>query len=307
MRPLPLRLIPRGPTLLALGVLLGLACPALADLARPLMPTTIFLIVLGTLLRIDSQAVIAALRRPSLSLLLPAIVMVACPLLVGVAGRALNLSPEIALAVVLAVSAPPSSGTAAVARMLGLDGAVPLVVTVLSMVLAPVTVPLLAGWFGGLEISAIELALRLALLIGSAEGVAFLVRRHAASMLAGLGEVVDGIVVTALLVFAVATMAGIRAQIAADVQAATLFLGLAFACNIALQAAGAALLPGNLGQRLTVGLILGNRNVGLVWSALGAAASPRMALYFAATQFPIYLLPRLIETLISRKSEEAKP
>ncbi len=307
MRPSLLRLIPRGPTLLALGVLLGLAFPALADLARPLMPITIFLIVLGTLLRIDSKAVIAALRRPSLSVLLPAIVMVACPLLVGIAGRVLNLGPELALAIVLAVSAPPSSGTAAVARMLGLDGAVPLVVTVLSMVLAPVTVPLLAGWFGGLEISALELALRLALLIGSAEGVAFLVRRHAASMLAAHGEVVDGIIVTALLVFAVATMAGIRAQIAADVQAATLCLGLAFACNIALQAAGAVLLPGNLGQRLTVGLILGNRNVGLVWSALGAAASPRMALYFAAAQFPIYLLPRSIEILIGRNTGKAKP
>jgi BASS family bile acid:Na+ symporter len=307
MRPSLLRLIPRGPTLLALGVLLGLAFPAFADLARPLMPTTIFLIVLGTLMRIDSQAVIAALRRPSLSVLLPAIVMVACPLLVGLAGRALNLGPEIALTIVLAVSAPPSSGTAAVARMLGLDGAVPLVVTVLSMVLAPITVPLLAGWFGGLEISALELALRLALLIGSAEGVAFLVRRHAASMLAAHGEVIDGIIVTALLVFAVATMAGIRAQIAADLQAAMLCLGLAFACNIALQAAGAALLPGNLGERLTVGLILGNRNVGLVWSALGAAASPRMALYFAATQFPIYILPSLIEALIGRDTRKAKP
>lgn len=293
--------------MLALGVLLGLAFPALADLARPLMATTIFLIVLGTLLRIDSQAVVATLRRPSHSVLLPAVVMVACPLVIGVAGHALNLGPEIALAAVLAISAPPSSGTAAVARMLGLDGAVPLVVTVLSMVLAPVTVPLLAGWFGELEISALELALRLALLIGGAEGVAFLVRRHAAPVLAARGGMVDGIIVAALLVFAVATMADIRAQIAADVQAAMLCLGLAFACNIALQAAGAVLLPGNLGQRLTVGLILGNRNVGLVWSALGAAASPRMALYFAATQFPIYLLPRLIETLIGRDTGKAKP
>lgn len=59
MRPSLSRLIPRGPTLLALGVLLGLAFPALADLARPLMPATIFLIVLGTLLRNDNQAVVA--------------------------------------------------------------------------------------------------------------------------------------------------------------------------------------------------------------------------------------------------------
>ncbi len=306
MRSSLLRLIPHGPTLLALGVLLGLACPVLADLARPLMPATIFLIVLGTLLRIDGRAVVAALRQPSLSVFLPAVVMVGCPLVIGAASHALSLDPELALAIVLAVSAPPSSGTAAVARMLGLDGAVPLVVTVLSMVLAPVTVPLLAGWFGGLDISAFELALRLALLIGSAEGVAFLLRRHAAPMLAAHGDVVDGVIVAALLVFAVATMAGIRAQIAVDVPAATVCLVLAFACNIALQVTGAALLPGTLRQRLTVGLILGNRNVGLVWSALGATASPRMALYFAATQFPIYILPRLIETLIGRDKRKAR-
>ncbi|MCP3387887.1 hypothetical protein NLM27_03715 [Bradyrhizobium sp. CCGB12] len=305
MRPSLLRLIPRGPTLLALGVLLGLACPALADLIHPLMPATIFVIVLGTLLRVDGQAVVATLRQPSLSVLLPAVVMVVCPLAIGVAGHTLGLPKEFALAIVLAVSAPPSSGTAAVARMLGLDAAVPLVVTVLSMVLAPVTVPLLAGWFGGLEISALELALRLALLIGGAEGVAFLLRRHAAQVLAARGDVVDGVIVTALVLFAVSTMAGIPAQIAADVPAAMLCLVLAFACNLALQASGALLLPGTLPQRLTVGLILGNRNVGLVWSALGAAASPRMALYFAATQFPIYILPRLIETLISRGKRKA--
>lgn len=97
MPPSLLRLIPRGPTLLALGVLLGLAFPALADLARPLMPATIFLIVLGTLLRIDNQAVVAALRRPSHSVLLPAVVMVVCPLVIGIAGHALSLSPELDL------------------------------------------------------------------------------------------------------------------------------------------------------------------------------------------------------------------
>lgn len=145
------------------------------------------------------------------------------------------------------------------------------------------------------------------LLIGSAEGIAFLVRRHVAQVLAAHGGLVDGIIVAALLVFAVATMAGIRAQIAADLPAAALCLAVAFACNIILQAAGAMLLRGDLAQRLTVGLILGNRNVGLVWSALGAAASPRTALYFAATQLPIYILPRLIEALIARDDNKVKP
>src|SRR5438128_7513183 len=102
MQPSLLRLIPRGPTLLALGVLLGLVCPALADLVRPLMPATIFVIVLGTLLRVDGEAVVATLRRPSLSVLLPAVVMVGCPLAIGVAGLTLGLAPELALTIMLA-------------------------------------------------------------------------------------------------------------------------------------------------------------------------------------------------------------
>lgn len=107
----------------------------------------------------------------------------------------------------------------------------------------------------------------------------------------------------AFLDSAVATMASIRAQIATDVPAAAFRLMLAFACNIVLQVAGAVLLPGDLAQRLTVGLILGNRNVGLVGAC--AAASPRMALYFASTQLPIYLLPRLIDALIGRSKTRA--
>lgn len=293
------RLVPRGPTILALGVLVGLAFPALAELVRPSMPVMIFLIVLGTLLRTDGKAVIAVLGRPALSVLLPATVMVACPVLIGLLAHRLGLGAELALALVLATAAPPSSGTAAVARMLGLDGTVPLAVTLLCMALAPLTVPLLAGWFGGIGLSALDLALRLALLVGGAEGVALLLRRFAGAQLRSHGEAIDRIVVAALLVFVIATMAGVRAQIEADWQDALLCLALAFACNLSLQGAGAILLPGALAERLTVGLILGNRNVGLVWSALGAAASPRMALFFAATQLPIYLTPRLIDMIIS--------
>ena len=80
--------------------------------------------------------------------------------------------------------------------------------------------------------------------------------------------------------------------------AALVCITLAFACNLALQGFGLALLPGTLAERLGIGLILGNRNVGLVWSALGASTSPTIALFFAATQFPIYMTPRLIAFLI---------
>ncbi|POR48592.1 hypothetical protein [Bosea psychrotolerans] len=56
-----------------------------------------------------------------------------------------------------------------------------------------------------------------------------------------------------------------------------------------------------------MGLALGNRNVGLVWSALGTGAAPSISLFFAATQLPIYLLLLLIEWIVRvRRSSLAK-
>jgi BASS family bile acid:Na+ symporter len=59
-------------------------------------------------------------------------------------------------------------------------------------------------------------------------------------------------------------------------------------------------MPGPRPLRFTLALTGGNRNVGLVWSVLGSALSPGMALYFACTQLPIYTLPRLQQALLRR-------
>ncbi|WP_336814290.1 hypothetical protein [Bosea sp. MMO-172] len=293
-----LRFAPRGPTLLIVGVLAGLAFPALAEAIRPAMAASIFVIVLGTLLRVNAADFIRTLRQPRFSALLPAMVMLVCPVLVGAAAHLTGVGPELALAMVLAVCAPPSGGTAAVARMLGLDATIPLAVTLLSMALAPLSVPLLAAWFAGIAFDPVELALRLFVLTAGAAGVALLLRQCASATLERHAGLVDGLVLAALLIFATSTMAGVRAQIEAEPMAALVCVIIAFACNLALQGLGAALLPGTLAERLGIGLILGNRNVGLVWSALGASTSPTMALFFAATQFPIYMTPRLIAFLI---------
>ncbi|WP_249167940.1 hypothetical protein [Bradyrhizobium elkanii] len=298
------RLVPRGPTLLIIGVLAGLAFPALADCVRPLMAAAIFVLVLGTFLQVDGTAFRRALRRPLVWLLLPALAMLASPLAVGLAARGAGFRPELIVALVLSVCAPPSSGTAAVARMLGFDATIPLAVTLLSMALAPVTVPLIAAGFADLALDPLALATRLALLVGAAGALALLLRRQAAARLVQHARIIDALVLASLLLFAIATMAGVRTQIEAQPAAAFTCVGLAFACNLALQVCGALLTPGNLAARLTSGLILGNRNVGLVWSAMGAAVSPMTALFFAATQFPIYMTPRLIEMLVRRERKE---
>ncbi len=299
-----------GPSILALGVGLGLAWPALAALAKPAMPATVFVFVLGTLLRVDMGAVAKNLKRVRFVLLMPLFAIVLCPIAIGWVARASGLDPELQLALVVAFSAPPSSGTAAVARMLGFEPEVPLVVTLASMALTPVTAPLLAAAFGGHghAIDPLGLALRLAVLVGGAEGVAILLRRFAAGVLARYDLVVDAVIVVALLVFALATMAGVRAMIAGHPALALQAIGLAFGFNVGLQVLAAAIFPGDLRARFNTGLIAGNRNVGLLWSALGSAATPTMALYFACTQLPIYTLPRLIQLFVARIGPaEAKP
>jgi BASS family bile acid:Na+ symporter len=292
------RFIPSGPTLLVVGVSTGLVFPPLADAMRPFMSATIFTFVLGTLLRLDMRQFAHVAKKPYVSVVLPILAMVICPALMVFATRCSGLDPELSFAMVVAVAAPPSSGTAAVARMLGLNASVPLAATLVSMVVAPFSVAMISMWFGGISLDPMTLALRLTTIVGSAVLVALVLRSCASPQLHRRGVAIDRIVLFGLLVFAVATMAGARRQIVDQPMTALACVALAFGSNIALQAFGAISTSGTRAERLTAGLVLGNRNVGLVWSAMGSAVSPRMALFFAATQFPIYILPRLLEAFL---------
>jgi BASS family bile acid:Na+ symporter len=93
-------------------------------------------------------------------------------------------------------------------------------------------------------------------------------------------------------------MAGVRDRIEAEPWLAAGCIALAYDTNLAFQASGAAVFPGDLPSRMIMGLTLGNKNVGLVWAALGSQVSPLMGLYFAATQLPIFTLPRLAQALL---------
>jgi BASS family bile acid:Na+ symporter len=48
---------------------------------------------------------------------------------------------------------------------------------------------------------------------------------------------------------------------------------------------------------LTVAMVGGNRNMGVVLATLGNAATPELALFFVAVQFPIYVLPAALRPI----------
>jgi BASS family bile acid:Na+ symporter len=55
-----------------------------------------------------------------------------------------------------------------------------------------------------------------------------------------------------------------------------------------------------MGQALALGLAAGNRNMGLMLAAAGAAVPDLTWLYFAVAQFPIYLMPAMLKPLARR-------
>ena len=72
------------------------------------------------------------------------------------------------------------------------------------------------------------------------------------------------------------------------------FLVAAVVFNAGLQALGALAFRGRgrLGA-LTVGLVLGNRNMALMLVLMAGVVGPDFGLYVAMAQLPIYLLPSL--------------
>lgn len=293
----------RGPTVLASGCAIGLAMPYLAELTRPLLPVMVFIFVLGTLLRINNAEVISSAKNLKVSLIFPALMVVACPYLFGMIALYLTDNQELSLAIAIAVAAPPASGNAAVARMLGLDPSMSLVTALCSMAIIPITAPVILHVFAdglSLSIDPVDLAIRLAVLIGGAEGAALLIRRFSQNFVASHGLAIDGVVVIALFLFATGTMAGMQTLILDEPARALSMIALAYGVNFFMQILIGGLYPGTLVAKFTMALNGGNRNVGLLWSALGVSLSPTMALYFACCQLPIHTMPKILQFVLPR-------
>ncbi len=288
--------------LLAAGVFLGLALPDLATLARPLLVPAIIVMLVFSLLRLQPSAVLAAARRPGRVLPVVAFVLLVSPAL-GQAGVALFeldawFGAGVAVAVVVWTASPPLVSVTALATILGLDGALTLMVMTLGGLLMPLTLPpLVLGLIGlDLQIGVGELMLRLVGLLAVAGFVAAALRAVAGeARIARHATAIDGAFVLTMLVFAVAVMDGVTAAAIADPLRVAGLVVLVFAVSLTLQAIGfVVFLPAGRRTATTVALIAGNRNMAIVLGAAPAAFHPDAFLYLAVLQFPIYLLPALL-------------
>jgi BASS family bile acid:Na+ symporter len=289
---------------MALGVLVGLVAPPLAELAAPLLLPTLLIPLAIALTRLDWSAAARYRTRPWLVALLLAWLLVASPALVAAIAALLPLPVALEHALVLMAASSPIVSAVAISFLVGLDAPLAIVLVVLATAIAPVTLPLVARLLLGidLQIPLAQFMLRLALMVGGAFVVAGVARRLVPrAAIARNRRVLDAVSVLNLVVFAIAIMHGVTAFAAERplyVAVATL---AAFAANIVLQAVSIAVFwrLGRL-RALTVGLCAGNCNMGLVLVALQGEAPFEIAVFFAMAQLPMYMLPALQEPVYRR-------
>lgn len=287
--------------LMAAGVLLGLAAPRLAAMAQPLLVPTLLIPLALALVRLDWGAATAWRAQPALLVRLVFWLLVASPLAVAALVavlRPLGLPGSLGDALILMAAASPIVSSVAIALFVGLDASLAIVAVLIATALVPITLPLLAALLAGvtIEMGTLHFVLRLVGLVGAAFAAAWLVRRFVpAATLATRREHIDGLAVVNLVVFAVAIMDGVTTFALQAPAYVAIALAAAFAFNLLLQLAGYAAFR-RMGRRgaLTVALLSGNCNMGLVLVALQGRASFEVTVFFALAQIPMYTLPALL-------------
>jgi BASS family bile acid:Na+ symporter len=294
----------RATPVIAVGVFLGLALPPLAGLLRPFLVPSIMLPFVVALLRLDWPSLGRTIRAP----LLPASALVwllfGSPLLVALLLAPLPLPPMLEAAMITTAACAPLMASSALALLLGLDVGLALLTTVLATALVPLTLPPLALHLAGIEVAldGLGLGLRLGLLVGGAFLLAAVIRRVLGlARIERQADVLAGLAVLGLVGFAVGIMDGVPAMALRAPLYVAQSLAAVFLLNIGLQALtwlGAR----PLGQQraLTMALVAGNNNLGLVIAAMADRAPLELTVYVAMAQLPIYLLPAMQRGLYRR-------
>lgn len=280
---------------LAVGILVGIVLPPLAAVAAPLLIPSIVLLLVVALIRLDGRQILVLVRRPAASVAVVVWVLAIVPVLMTGVVALIEPAPKLGTAMVLSAACPPIMSAIAFCFMVGLDAALATVVIFAAIFIVPLTLPPLALLLLGLklDIDVVSFMLRLAAITGGSLLIAIAIRFAAArAAIERRRDLLDGIAVVGLLVFAVAIMDGVgRAALERPGYVAATLVA-AFAANVGMQAAGGLAFAWMARkQALAVAMLTGNRNMGLLLAALGAAAEFDVVLYLALGQIPVFLTP----------------
>jgi BASS family bile acid:Na+ symporter len=297
-----------GTLLAAASIFVGLAVPPLSAAVKPYLGEAIIVMLTLAFLRVDPIELRHHMTRPGLIAASTVWVMLILPAALGTLFLSLGIDqrmPGLYFMLVLQMSAPGLMSSPALAALLGLDVAL----TLASLIVASAITPFTASFFthiflGTTLIDPLTFGFKLFLIIAGCAAAAAIIRR-----LAGRGfieaqrERIDGLSVIAMTSFAIAAMDGVVDHFIADPLLVIGLAALAFALSLGTIGLTALMfLRAGRARAFAIGLIAGNRNIGLMLAATGFAVPDVAWLYFAVVQFPIYLLPHLLKPLAKRLS-----
>lgn len=297
----------QGTRAIAALVVFGIAIPPLGESLRPYVGEAIFLLLCISFMRVDLAALRAHLRRPAVVLAATAWTLAAVPAIVGgcclVAGLDRG-SPDLFLGLMLQAVASPMMASPALAALMGLDSTLVLITLVGGTALVPLTAPLFAWLFLGsaLTLSPLGLGIKLVEILAGSLAVAAVIRAVAGvERIRRFREPIDGLNIVILMVFVSAVMGPVAGSLwQAPLKMAGLVL-VAFAVFFALMGV-TMLVFRRLGpeRALALGLMVSQRNMGLMVAATDGMLPGLTWLYFAMSQFPIYLAPQLLKPIADR-------
>jgi hypothetical protein len=297
----------QGTRAIAALVFIGIAVPPIGQLLKPFVTEAIFLLLCISFMRVDVGRLRDHLRRPGIVLAATAWTTLGVPLISGVSCLATGLdthAPGLFLALMLQAVASPMMAAPALAALMGLDSTLVRVTRGTTTALIPIAAPLFAYAFFGtaLTLSPLGFGLKLvAILAGSllvAAGIrwtvgATAIKRHAAA--------IDGLNILILFVFVAAVMGSVVGSFLADPVSMIELTVLAFAVFFALLGITTLIFRKiGLERAFALGLMVSQRNMGLMLAATDGVLPGTTWLYFALSQFPIYLSPQLLKPIVRR-------
>jgi BASS family bile acid:Na+ symporter len=298
-----------GTIAVALSILLGIVCPALASAFKPVLNEAVVALLVLSFLRVNPAALGALVRRPLIVLAASAWLMLALPAAFSIFLTAIGLNrtmPDLYFILILQSCSPALMSAPAMAALMGLDVALTLACMLCSMVV----VPLVAGvsthvFLGQSVIDPLPFSLKLfALIAGSAAAAAVLRYVFGRKRLEANYQFLDGLSVAAMFVFAMAAMDGVTAYALAEPGFVAVVTALVFALSVGtILVTTLVFLAAGRERAFAIGILTGNRNMGVMLAATGAAIPPVAWLYFGLAQFPIYLLPVVLKWLAGRMAE----
>ncbi|MDH3695000.1 MAG: hypothetical protein OER96_10570 [Gammaproteobacteria bacterium] len=294
----------RAGYILACGVFLGLFLPSLAHVLRPGLTFYVAVLLYLALLNIDWSQMRGYFTSPMLASFAVIWILAVSPVLAWWVTRYLQFDPGVAAAIVFMASAPPIMSAPSMIALVRLDAALAMICLLLTTLIAPFTITLVAAGLinTSLSLSPLSLLFRLLFFISVCIVAAVLTRRTVGvERLQVFSHFNKTISVILLLIFAIAIMDGVTARLFENPAHVLKVTGIAFAANGVLFIAGAALFrPTGWRRCLTVAFAGANCNMGLILAVLPATSNPDIFLYFAVAQIPMYLTPLALELLSAR-------